>query len=174
MEVDGGKGGSAGAHHGVSELVIGLTVVAAGTSLPGLATSVLASLRGQRNIAVVNVEGSHLPNRLPVLGLGSLVSPAGVGVPPGALTFDLPGMIAVAVATLPVVFTGSRIARWEGGVFLESYAGYTTFPVLDATNHPAADDLGTAMTGFALPLTVLTLAVVLAPTLRSRSPADCP
>ncbi|MDF2773712.1 MAG: Na+/Ca+ antiporter, CaCA family, partial [Geminicoccaceae bacterium] len=86
---------------GVSELVIGLTIVAAGTSLPEVATSVLATLRGERDIAVGNVVGSNIFNLLAVLGLGSLVAPEGVPVSPGALAFDMPVMVAVAVAALP-------------------------------------------------------------------------
>ncbi len=145
---------------GVSELVIGLTVVAAGTSLPEVATSVLASLRGERDIAVGNVVGSFLFNILAVLGLGSLVAPAGIPVAPGALAFDIPVMIAVAVATLPVFFTGHIIARWEGAVFLAYYVAYTTYLVLDSVEHHALDEFGTALLWFVLPLTVLTMVVI--------------
>jgi cation:H+ antiporter len=156
---------------GVSELVIGLTIVAAGTSLPEVATSVLASLRGERDIAVGNVVGSSLFNVLAVLGLGSVVAPAGIPVPPGALTFDIPIMIAVAVAALPIFFTGYTIARWEGMVLLGYYAAYTLYLVMSATEHAALDGFAAAMTWFVLPLTVLTLAVVLTRGLRrGRSP----
>lgn len=150
---------------GVSELVIGLTIVAAGTSLPEVATSVLASIRGERDIAVGNVVGSNIFNLLAVLGLGSLIAPAGVTVPPGALTFDIPVMIAVAIATLPIFFTGYEIARWEGMVFLGYYIAYTAYLVLQAADHPALNEFGAAMTWFVLPLTVLTLLVVV---VRSR------
>ena len=146
---------------GVSELVIGLTIVAAGTSLPELATSVLAALRGERDIAVGNVVGSNLFNLLAVLGLGSLVAPGGVSVSPGALTFDIPVMIAVAVATLPIFFTGHTISRWEGAVFLAYYVAYTTYLILDAAEHAALTTFGDAMVWFALPLTALTLLVLL-------------
>ena len=151
---------------GVSQLVIGLTIVAAGTSLPEVATSVLASIRGERDIAVGNVVGSNLFNLLAVLGLGSLVAPEGVPVPPGALTFDIPVMIAVAIAALPIFFTGYSIARWEGAVFLGYYVAYTVYLVLDATEHAALDELGAAMTWFVLPLTALTLLVVASRALR--------
>ena len=150
---------------GVSELVIGLTIVAAGTSLPEVATSVLAAIRGQRDIAVGNAIGSCLFNLLAVLGLGSLVAPDGIGVPAGALTFDLPIMIAVAIAALPVLFTGYTITRLEGAVFLGYYLAYASYLVLAATDHGAAARLGVAMTGFVLPLTGLTLLVGV---LRSR------
>ncbi len=97
---------------GLSELIIGLTIVAAGTSLPELATSVLAAIRGQRDIAVGNVVGSNIFNILAVLGVSAFAAPAGVSVSQAALAFDIPVMTAVAVACLPVFFTGYRIARW--------------------------------------------------------------
>lgn len=155
---------------GVSELVIGLTIVAVGTSLPEVATSVLASLRGERDIAVGNVVGSNIFNLLAVLGIGSLVAPEGVSVSRGALTFDIPVMIAVAVATLPIFFTGYAIARWEGAVFLLYYVAYTAYLVLDATEHHALDEFGAAIAWFVLPLTVLTLLVVSARTFRRGKP----
>jgi cation:H+ antiporter len=151
--------GTAATALGVSELVIGLTVVAAGTSLPEVATSILAAIRGERDIAVGNVVGSNLFNLLAVLGLGSIVSPAGIPVAPGALAFDLPVMIAVAVAALPIFFTGYLIARWEGVVFLGYYIIYTVYLVLDATDHAAVPAFGAAMRWFVLPLTAVTLLV---------------
>lgn len=153
----------------MSELVIGLTIVAAGTSLPEVATSVVASLRGERDIAVGNVVGSNLFNLLAVLGAGSAVSPEGIPVPPGALTFDIPVMIAVAVAMLPVFFTGYTIARWEGLMFLGYYVAYTIYLILDATDHAAVPALRTAMTAFVLPLTAVTLVVLAARALRRGS-----
>jgi cation:H+ antiporter len=145
---------------GVSELVLALTIVAAGTSLPEVATSVLATLRGERDIAVGNVVGSNIFNLLAVLGLGSLVAPVGLPVSPGALTFDMPVMLAVAIAALPIFFSGYVIARWEGAVFLGYYVAYTTYLVLDATEHAVTAAVGAAMLWFVLPLTALTLAVV--------------
>jgi cation:H+ antiporter len=145
---------------GLSELVVGLTVVAAGTSLPEVATSVLASLRGERDIAVGNVVGSNLFNLLAVLGLGSLVSPGGIPVQPGALSFDIPVMIAVAIAALPVFFTGYTIQRWEGAVFVSYYIAYTTFLVLRATEHHALSEFRAAMVWFVIPLTVITFTVL--------------
>ena len=118
---------------GVSELIIALTIVAGGTSLPELATSVVASLRGERDIAVGNVIGSNVFNLLGVLGLTALVAPHGVTVAPDALAFDLPVMVAVAVVCLPVFFTGALISRWEGGLFVAFYAGYLAYLVLRTT-----------------------------------------
>jgi cation:H+ antiporter len=146
---------------GVSELVIGLTIVAAGTSLPEAATSVVASLRHQRDIAVGNVVGSNVFNILGVLGLSAMVSPAGITVAPQALQFDIPVMVTVAVACLPIFVTGREIARWEGGLFLAYYIGYTTYLVMAATHHAALGAYANAMVWFALPLTAVTLAALL-------------
>ncbi|TWT50553.1 Inner membrane protein YrbG [Rubripirellula amarantea] len=110
---------------GVSQLVIGLTVVAIGTSLPEVVTSIVASYRGQRDIAVGNVVGSNLFNILCVLGLTAAVSPVGVEVPADAISFDFPVMMAVAFVCLPIFFTGFLIRRWEGALFLAFYALYT-------------------------------------------------
>jgi cation:H+ antiporter len=147
---------------GVSELVIGLTIVAAGTSLPEVATSVIASLRGERDIAVGNVVGSNVFNLLGVLGLASLVSPAGIGVADQALQFDLPVMLAVAVACLPIFVTGQEIARWEGGLFFAYYIAYTLYVVMAALHHGALGAYSAAMLWFILPLTAVTLMVLFA------------
>ncbi len=145
---------------GVTELVIGLTVIAAGTSLPEVVTSIMASLRGERDIAVGNVVGSNLFNILGVLGLSSVVSAEGLAVAASALRFDLPIMIAVAVACLPIFFTGARIERWEGGLFLAFYFAWTSWLVLAATGHAALSPFNAAMTLFVLPLTAITLLVL--------------
>ncbi len=146
---------------GVSDLIIGLTIVAAGTSMPEVVTSIIASLRGERDIAVGNVVGSNLFNLLCVLALTSLFSPgSGVVVPAGALNFDLPVMTAVAVACLPIFFFGRRIARWEGGLFLGYYIAYTLYLVLDATGHDALPLFSAVMLEFVIPLTVITLLVI--------------
>lgn len=145
---------------GVSELVIGLTIVAAGTSLPEVATSIIAALRGQRDIAVGNVVGSNVFNILGVLGLSSLVGPAGIGVAPSVLAFDLPVMIAVALACLPIVFTGHLIARWEGALFFGLYAAYMAYVLLAAQQHDLLRPYSAIMVSAVLPLLALTLALV--------------
>ena len=144
---------------GLSELVIGLTVVAAGTSLPELATSVVAAVRGERDIAVGNVVGSNIFNILCVLGGAALFAPSGITVVPQALAFDLPVMTAVAFACLPVFLTGHVIARWEGFLFLGYYVAYTTWIVLAAVGSAALPSFRGAMIGFVVPLTVVTLTV---------------
>ncbi|CAN5771640.1 MAG: calcium/sodium antiporter [Gemmatimonadetes bacterium] len=153
---------------GVSQLIIGLTVVAAGTSLPEVATSVIAALRGERDIAVGNVVGSNIFNILIVLGLASLVAPDPISVPASVLRFDLPVMTAVAVACLPIFFTGHRIDRWEGALFLAYYVAYTMFLVLAASGHDALPAYSAVMLSFVLPLTVLTLLVVVWRSMRAK------
>ena len=145
---------------GVSPLVIGLTIVAAGTSLPEVATSVIAALRGEREIAVGNVLGSGIFNLGAVLGISAMVSGTGLQVPPSLMAFDLPVMLAVAIACLPVLFTGHLIARWEGAVFLGYYVSYTTYLVLNAQAHDALDEFTLVMGTVVIPLTVLTLVAV--------------
>ncbi len=141
---------------GVSDLVIGLTVVAVGTSLPEIATSMVASFRGETDIAVGNVVGSNLFNILSVIGLSALVAPDGVLVAIDALTFDIPVMIAVAIVCLPVFFTGYLISRWEGFVFLVYYVTYTLWLVLNSANHEYLAIVLYIM----IPLTLLTLLVL--------------
>ncbi|MFC3607834.1 calcium/sodium antiporter [Stutzerimonas tarimensis] len=145
---------------GLSELVIGLTVVAVGTSLPELATSILAVLRGQRDIAVGNVIGSCIFNLLLVLGSTSLVARGGLSVSPNALAFDFPVMMAVFFACLPIFVSGYRINRWEGLLFFAYYCAYTLYLVMFATGLPAFELFRQAMGWFALPLTAITLSVI--------------
>ncbi|MDQ3494629.1 MAG: sodium:calcium antiporter, partial [Pseudomonadota bacterium] len=145
---------------GMSELVIGLTVVAIGTSLPELATSILAALRGQRDLAVGNIVGSSIFNLLLVLGATAAIAPGGIPVGPGVLGFDLPVMTAVAVACLPIFFTGHCIARWEGALFLGYYVAYTAYLLLDSAGHDALPMYSLVMMAFVVPLTMVTLLVV--------------
>jgi cation:H+ antiporter len=145
---------------GMSELVVGLTIVAAGTSLPEVATSILAAIRGERDIAVGNIVGSNIFNILAVLGISASISPSGLVVAPSLLAFDLPVMVAVAVACLPIFFTGHLIARWEGVLFLAYYAAYSTYLILDASGHDAQANFSLVMGGFVLPLTAITLSLL--------------
>ena len=146
---------------GVSDLVIGLTIVAAGTSMPEVATSISAALKGERDIAVGNVVGSNTFNILGCLGLSGLVSgDLGLAVAPSLLVFDMWVMLAVALACLPVFMTGREIARWEGGVFLAYYAAYVTYLIMAAQQHDALQAFSGLMLGFVVPLTLVTLVVV--------------
>ncbi|MCC7010960.1 MAG: calcium/sodium antiporter [Planctomycetes bacterium] len=151
---------------GVSDLVIGLTIVAAGTSLPEVATSIMAALRGERDIAVGNVVGSNIFNVLGVLGVSAVVAPDSLGVSAAALRFDIPVMIATSLACVPIFMTGFTIARWEGALFLAYYGAYTTYLVLDASDHDALPAFSRVMLLFVVPLSVLGLGVGVVRTLR--------
>ena len=147
---------------GVSDLVIGLTIVAAGTSMPEVATSITAAIKGERDIAVGNVVGSNPFNILGCLGLSGMVGgDLGLAMSPSLLAFDVWVMIAVALACLPVFTSGHEIARWEGGVFLAYYAAYVTYLILAAQEHAALATFSTAMLSFVVPITVITLVVVI-------------
>ena len=141
---------------GVSDLVIGMTIIAAGTSLPEVATSVVATIRGQRDIAVGNVVGSNIFNILGIVGVAGLIAPDGIEVAPSVVRFDLPVAIVACVACLPVFFTGHKISRWEGGVFLGYYIAYTSYLILAAANHDSLPMFNRMMMGFVIPLTLLT------------------
>lgn len=145
---------------GVTPLVIGLTVVAYGTSMPELAVSVQAGWLGHGDLAIANVVGSNIFNILLVLGSTGIVAPAGIPVPTSALRFDLPVMIAVSVACLPIFFSGHLIERWEGLLFLGYYVAYNAYLVLAATNNSALPVFSGIMAAFVLPLTAVTLAIV--------------
>jgi cation:H+ antiporter len=146
---------------GVSDLVIGLTIVAAGTSMPEVATSIVATIRGERDIAIGNVVGSNIYNILAILGVSSLVTDGGLSVAPSILAFDIPVMAAVAVACLPIFFTGYSIGRLEALVFLGYYAAYTAYLVLASAQHDALPSFSAVMLEFALPLTALGVVVSL-------------
>ena len=143
---------------GVSDLVIGLTVVAVGTSLPELATSLMAAIRGERDIAVGNVVGSNLFNLMSVLGLTGIVSPDPIPVSDASLRIDYPVMLAATIVLLPIVWRGFRIERWEGVVLIAAYVVYVAFLVLDASDHDATSTVGTFATIVA-PLVILGFAV---------------
>jgi cation:H+ antiporter len=145
---------------GVSEMVIGLTIIAAGTSLPEVVTSIMASIKGERDIAVGNVVGSNIFNILSVLGLTGLVAPNGIPLSDEAIRFDIPIMIAVTLACLPIFFTGGRIKRWEGGLLLAYYVAYTSYLVLAAGGSDSAALLRDGILYFAAPLTAVTLLVL--------------
>lgn len=144
---------------GVSELMIGLTIVAAGTSMPEVATSVVASIRGERDIAVGNVVGSNIFNILAVLGLSAAAAPEGVAVTTSALRFDIPVMVAAAFACLPIFFTGGRISRWEGVLFLGYYAAYLAALIMAAVCHASLAAFSHAMLWFVIPLTTMGVAI---------------
>lgn len=145
---------------GLSETVIALTIISAGTSLPEVATSVTAALRGQRDIAVGNVVGSCVFNLLGVLGLSAAVAPAALVLSGPMLSFDIPVMVGVALVTFPIVFTGRRIDRWEGGILLALYVFYVTSLILRATGTAYLATFEAALTWFVAPMVVITLIAI--------------
>lgn len=146
---------------GVSDVVIGLTIVAAGTSMPEVATSLMAAIKGERDIAVGNVVGSNTFNILGCIGMSGLVAGAnGLTVAPSLLNFDIWVMLAVALACFPVFLTGREIARWEGAVFLGYYVAYVVFLILAAQQHAALGAFSASMLAFVLPITIITFVVV--------------
>ncbi len=146
---------------GVSERVVALTIVAAGTSLPEVATSVIASIRGQRDIAVGNVVGSNIFNLLGVLGVSSILAPAGIAVSESVLQFDMLVMFAVALACLPIFISGLRINRWEGLLFMAYYIVYNVHVVATDGGAGGIPGLSSAMLFYVMPLTAVTLLVIL-------------
>lgn len=138
---------------GMSETIIGLTIIAAGTSLPEVATSVIASFRGERDIAVGNVVGSNVFNILSVGGLSGLVADQGLSTSNSMIRFDLPFMLAVAVACFPIFLRGFVITRTNGLFFLAYYIAYTSYLILGATNHDALPIFSKVMFEFIAPLT---------------------
>jgi len=141
---------------GVSQLVVGITIVAGGTSLPELATSVVATVKGERDIAVGNIVGSNIFNLLAVLGTSALLARGGVAVPGGAEALDIPFMVVVAVACLPVFLSGHRIERWEGALFLAYYGAYLVYLILEIRGTPGLPSRATALWLLAMPLLLLT------------------
>lgn len=159
---------------GMSELVIGLTVVAVGTSLPEVATSVMAAMRGERDLAVGNVVGSNIFNILGVLGLSALVAPAGLTLSPSLLVFDIPVMMAAAALCLPIFFNGMTVFRWEGGLLLLYFVAYTAYILLRAVQRDALEGFVGVVGWGVVPITVTTLFVVTMANLRKRPRAFDP
>lgn len=144
---------------GMSELIIGLTIVAIGTSLPELATSVLAAKRNESDLSVGNVIGSNIFNLLLVLGVSAMFTADGLPISDAALGLDLPFMVAVSLACLPIFYTGHVIARWEGWVFLAYYAAYLLYLFLDSTQHEYLSLFNDVMVLFVVPITIITLLI---------------
>ena len=152
---------------GVSELVIGLTIVAAGTSLPEVATSVIAALKKESDIAVGNAVGSNIFNLLGVLGLGAVVAPGGIAVAERVLQFDLPVMLFVALVSLPIFYVDSRISRLDGGLLLSYYVIYVVYIIMRAAESPAISAMSVFMSIF-IPLTFSLLVIAAYRSMRAR------
>lgn len=154
---------------GLSGLVIGLTVVAVGTSLPELVTSLVAAIRGERDIAIGNIVGSCIANIGLVLAVPALFAGGGIPVAPAAIALDIPLMVATAVVVAPIVFTGFTVQRWEGALFVTLYVAYLVYLVLNATRHQALTGFTETMVFFLLPLVLVTLITTLIHDLHRRA-----
>lgn len=145
---------------GISELVIGLTIVAFGTSLPEVVTSLVAAIKKERDIAVGSIIGSNIMNILAVLGVSGLFIPDAIPVQPALLRFDMIIMIAVSVACIPIFFTGHKISRWEGGLFFGFYVAYITYLLLSSAEHAALEAFSSVMLMFVIPITTIAVITV--------------
>lgn len=112
--------------HGIPETVVGLTVVAVGTSAPELVTMIVATLKNERDVAIGNLLGSSIYNILVILGLTCVLTPGGLAVERSLLLVDIPLMLGVAMLCVPVFVSGQRISRVEGGIFVTVYVVYVT------------------------------------------------
>jgi cation:H+ antiporter len=110
--------------YGVSDAVIGLTILAIGTSAPELATTMMATFKNDRDVAIGNLIGSSIYNVLVILGLTCVVAPGGIDVSRQILWIDLPLAALVAIVCLPVFRSGQLVSRLEGGLFVAAYLGY--------------------------------------------------
>jgi cation:H+ antiporter len=115
----------------VGEAIIGLTVVAIGTSAPELVTTLVSTVRGDRDVAIGNLLGSSVYNIALVLGITILVAPSALVIPPEVVAADLLLLAVVAVITVPVLLSGQRMTRVEGGAFVAAYVGYLLWLILD-------------------------------------------
>jgi cation:H+ antiporter len=115
---------------GVSQLVIGLTIVAVGSSAPEIVTAILATKKGHPEMAVGGVVGSNIANLLVVGGVMATFSDT-IAIPSELLTFNIPIMLAAAVACLPVFITGHKIDRWEGATFATLFFVFTGYLILE-------------------------------------------
>jgi len=143
---------------GISEVIIGMTVVTLGTTAPELSACLIAAWNGERDIAVGNIVGSNLFNILCVLGVGSVVSPNGISVGPRMLSFGIPVMTAVCFACLPIFFAGKAIRRWEGALFLLFFGLYSADLVLEELRDERVLTLQNAFLWFIAPLALMTIA----------------
>jgi cation:H+ antiporter len=153
---------------GVSELMIGLTVLAIGTSLPELATSVVAALRGERDIAVGNVVGSNIFNLLSVIGFTGLASWGQLSVSEIALTLDIPVMLGVALLCLPVFRSEFVVTRANGALFLGCYIAYLGWLITSNMGTPP-EWLGPLLQNGLIPLAIIFTMVVFVTATRGES-----
>ena len=140
---------------GVTETVIGLTIVAAGTSMPELVTSLVAAYRGKADLAIGNVVGSNLLNQLVILGVCGVFSGEGLLVDPVVISRDLPVMVLTTLALLPILWTRGVVTRLEGGILVGLYGLYLAEQVLTETLTTAQDEFRFVVLVVVLPLVLV-------------------
>jgi cation:H+ antiporter len=145
---------------GVSELVIGLTVVSIGTSLPEITTSIVAAIRRERELVISSVIGSNILNILAVLGITGLVLPEAIPVTNALIRFDIMILLAVSFACIPIFFTGHVISRAEGALFLIYYIAYIVYLWLASSDHQVLPAFSYTMLLFVVPITFFTLMMI--------------
>jgi cation:H+ antiporter len=153
---------------GVDELIIGLTVVAIGTSLPEIAATVLAAARAEPDLAVGNAVGSSIYNLLAILGVCGIAAPAGLRVAASGVWFDLPVLAIAALLCVPVFLWGGRITRGEGVLLILFYVGYVAVLMRTAQLQSAITAPSSVLLPFLLPPVALLAAVALDAGLRGR------
>jgi cation:H+ antiporter len=142
---------------GVTETVIGLTIVSAGTSMPELVTSLVAAYRGKADLAIGNVVGSNLLNQLLILGVCGVFSGEGLLVDPVVISRDLPVMVLTTLALLPILWTRGVVSRLEGGILVGLYGLYMAEQVLSETLTTAQDEFRFVVLVVVLPLVLVFL-----------------
>lgn len=145
---------------GVSELVIGLTIVALGTSLPEVTTSIVAALRRERELVISGVIGSNILNILAVLGITGLILPEAIPVTNALIRFDILILLAASFACIPIFFTGHLISRGEGALFLIYYIAYMLYLWLSSAEHQALPAFSYTMLIFVVPITLITIFMI--------------
>lgn len=140
---------------GVSELVIGLTVVAVGTSMPEIVVVLIAALKKERDIAVGSIIGSNILNLLAVLGVSGLFIQGSIPVQEILLHFDIPILIAVSLLFLPIFYTGHRLTRWEGGILLFFYISYIFYLYLSSTQNDLLSNFSFWMAYLVIPVIIV-------------------
>ena len=140
---------------GVTETVIGLTIVSAGTSMPELVTSLVAAYRGKADLAIGNVVGSNLLNQLVILGVCGVFSGEGLLVDPVVISRDMPVMVLTTLALLPILWTRGVVTRLEGGILVGLYGLYLAEQVLSETLTTAQDEFRFVVLVVVLPLVLV-------------------
>jgi cation:H+ antiporter len=115
---------------GLTETIIGLTIIAFGTAAPELSTTIIGTLRNDRDVAVGNLIGSSIYNILVILGIVAIVAPGGLPVAREVLIVDIGLMVLVALVCIPIFVSGKRITRLEGILFVAAYLAYLTSIIL--------------------------------------------